>query len=295
MYKSLLIAASVLILIGGIIYFRQNGAWPQNIEMKNSQMLEKKEGGMEVAAEEVEYFAGTKGYFVYPVSRMADNGTRPAHTGHYTAGVIMIHEWWGLNDNIKDMAHELAKEGYLVFAVDLYKGKVAATREDAQKYRTELDTEEAVANMRAATAHLRSRGAEKIASLGWCFGGGKSLELALSGEKLDATVIYYGQLVTEKSVLQKIKWPVLGIFGGKDTSIPVETVNMFRDALSSLSIQNSVYIYPGVGHAFANPSGANFAPEETKDAWLKTLAFLAVNLKGMPSGGSHSPPIYSDE
>lgn len=276
----IILILTIAVLTG--IYFFAGKALPENLmEMKNSQMLEKKEGGMEVVSQEVEYFAGVKGYFA-----------RPANTGHYKAGVVMIHEWWGLNDNIKDMARELAKEGYLVLAVDLYNGKVATTREDAQKYRTELKPEEAVANMRSAVAYLRAQGAERMASLGWCFGGGKSLELALSGEKLDATIIYYGQLVLEKEKLQSIKWPVLGIFGGKDASISAQSISDFGSALTSLGIKNSLHTYPEVGHAFANPSGANFAPEETKDAWAKTLVFLTENLRGIKKSGQ---PVYSDD
>ena len=104
------------------------------------------------------------------------------------------------------------------------------------------------------------------------------MQLALH-EKMHATVIYYGNLQTNTSRLSVIKWPVLGIFGEKDTSIPVETVKKFDAALDELKIENEIYIYPNVGHAFANPSGANYAPNETKDAWEKTLAFLERNLK----------------
>ena len=125
----------------------------------------------------------------------------------------------------------------------------------------------------------KNKNAHKIASLGWCFGGGQALSLALSGENLDATVVYYGNLVTDQQRLSKIKWPVLGIFGDKDTSIPVGTVNEFRNSLTVLGIKNSIYIYPGVGHAFANPSGQNYSANETKDAWQKTLKFLDENLK----------------
>ena len=119
----------------------------------------------------------------------------------------------------------------------------------------------------------------KIASLGWCFGGGQSLRLALA-EKLDATVIYYGNLVTNEDDLSRINWPVLGIFGEQDQSIPVTTVKEFESSLNKLGIKNSINVYPGVGHAFANPSGASYAPEATQDAWKKTLEiFLDTNLK----------------
>ena len=226
-------------------------------------------GSYEVSAMEITYGGddGYGGYFATP----EEDGDFP--------GVVMIHEWWGLNDNIKNMAETLASEGYSVLAVDLYNGKVALTREEAMAYRQEATTEETTANLRAATAYLKSEGAEKVASLGWCYGGGKSLELALSGEPLDATLIYYGSLSTSTTALSAIDWPVLGIFGETDTSIPTTTVEQFKLALDNIGVQNSIHVYPGVGHAFANPSGDNYAPEETADAWQKTLEFLGENLR----------------
>ncbi|RJQ22472.1 dienelactone hydrolase family protein [Candidatus Woesearchaeota archaeon] len=220
-----------------------------------------------LAGEMITFGEDFSGYLVTP----PEPGRHP--------GVILIHEWWGLNDHIKETAEKLATEGYIVLAVDLYNGNVATERTDAQTYVSLVNKTKAVENLRAAKTKLLELGATKIASLGWCFGGGKSLELALSGEEMDATVIYYGTLVTDSEELRKIHWPVLGIFGETDTSIPVDSVNAFDSALDSLNVTNEIYIYPGVGHAFANPSGMNFAPEETKDAWSKTLAFLEKYLR----------------
>jgi len=226
-----------------------------------------KVSGVEVMGKNIAYFEGAQGFLV-----------KPKETGTYP-GIVMVHEWWGLNDNIRATAETLAKEGYVVLAVDLYHGEVATTRERAQELRNTLTKEAGIANLKAAVKHLRNENAQKIASLGWCFGGGKSLELALSGEKLDATVIYYGSLNIDRKELKKISWPVLGIFGEEDSSIPTSTVHKFRDALTSLGITNNIHIYPGVGHAFANPSGASYAANETKDAWQKTVAFLEQTLK----------------
>lgn len=119
----------------------------------------------------------------------------------------------------------------------------------------------------------------RIASLGWCFGGGQSLQLALNSHKpLAATVIDYGNLVTDQQQLAKITWPVLRIFGSADQSIPVSSVNQFKAALDANGTPNEIHIYEGVGRAFANPSGDNYAPKETQDAWQKTLAFLGQHL-----------------
>ena len=211
-----------------------------------------------------------RGYFVAPM----EEGEHP--------GVVMIHEWWGLNENIKEMAHELAEEGYNVLAVDLYDGRVAAGREDAGAFAGEVreNPERAIAHMQAAADFLRERDdfSGRIGSMGWCFGGGMSMQLALN-EPLDATVIYYGNLETDPATLESIDWPVLGVFGEEDTSITVESVNAFDAALDGLGIDNEIYIYEGVGHAFANPSNDGHDPEKTADAWEKTVNFLERTLQ----------------
>lgn len=221
------------------------------------------------------YYNDAIGYLVYPsVLNATDNG-------HKFPAVIMIHEWWGLNDNIKKTANKLSEEGYVVLAVDLYNGKVTNDQDRARDLSgiVRANPEEAITNLKAAVGFLSSLenvDKSRIASLGWCFGGGQSLQLALNSQQhpLNATIIYYGNLITDKQSLSKIHWPVLGIFGDKDTSIPVEQVNQFKNALDANEIVNEIYIYKDVGHAFANPSNENYAPKETADAWQKTLNFL---------------------
>jgi carboxymethylenebutenolidase len=226
------------------------------------------ETGLEVTELEVEYFTDVFDYLAKPVVK-----------NNYP-GVIMIHEWWGLNDHIKRTARELASEGYVVLAVDMYYGEVTTNPDRARELSSSLDQDIAIQNMKSAVTYLKTReNTGKVASLGWCFGGGQSLQLALSGERLDATVIYYGKLITKKSKLSLIKWPVLGIFGEEDTSIHVETVKEFKSILEQLGIENEIYIYPHVGHAFANPTGTNYSPNEAEDAWEKTLIFLNKHLK----------------
>ncbi len=207
---------------------------------------------------------------------------KPKTFGKYP-GIVMIHEWWGLNENIKEMAQILASEGYVVFAVDLY-GEVATTPEKARELNSQASGKQAelTSKMRAAVTYLRAIPEvddTNIGSIGWCFGGGQSLQLALSGEGMNATVIYYGRVTTNETQLSKVTWPMLGIFGEKDQSIPVDSVKAFDSALDKLGIENEIIIYPGVGHAFANPSGAAYSPNETKDAWEKTVAFFDRKLK----------------
>lgn len=284
MNQSIAIVVAVLVL-GGAFWWWQQGPMPTTDTsnpssqtsgpsmdtptdaVRNAEMLATDNPTPVTTENDVAYFPGAKGYFVHP----AAEGSYP--------GVVMIHENRGLRPEIRATAEQLAKEGYLVLAVDLYNGQIVETQEEARALSSSFNQTTGLANLKAAVAYLEDKGATKIGSLGWCFGGGQSLQLALSGEPLDATVIYYGRLVTETDQLNTIKWPVLGIFGGADQSISVESVNQFDAALDSVNVPNEIHIYPDVGHAFANPSGMNYAPEETKDAWGKTVTFLESNLK----------------
>ena len=234
-------------------------------ENNNSVIFET--GDLEVEATNISYFGNSNGYLA-----------KPAEDGDYP-GVIMIHEWWGLNDNIKQMAEKLASHGYVVFAVDLYDGQVGTTADEARQLRTSFEQSQWTENMNTAVSYLQeNHSPSSLGSIGWCFGGAQSLNLALNNENMDATVIYYGQLVTDTEELTKIDWPVLGIFAELDNGIPPETVKEFEMSLDEVGIQNDITIYPGVNHAFANPSGDRYAPEESKDAWQKTLSFFADNL-----------------
>ena len=235
-------------------------------ENNNSEIFV--EGNFEVQTEFVNYFDETNGYLAKPI----DQGSFP--------GIIIIHEWWGLNDNIKEMAKKLASHGYVVLAVDLYNGQVGTTSEQARALITSFDQKSGIENMNSAVTYLQDNyRIESLGSIGWCFGGGQSLNLALNNQEMDATVIYYGSLVTDSESLSSINWPILGIFAEMDQGIPLNTVLSFEESLNELDIQNDIYIYPGVDHAFANPSGERYAPTESQDAWQRTLTFLNENLK----------------
>src|SRR5918996_3418101 len=234
--------------------------------------------GQTIQNETVSYYENASGYLVYPLSNSPND---PTVSTEKLPAVIMIHENRGLNDNIKDTADLLSRQGYVVLAVDLFQGQVTADPNRAMELSSVVRNNPGIAieNMKSAVRYLTSLenvNGSRIASLGWCFGGGQSLQLALNSEDhpLAATIIYYGNLVNDTAALSKIKWPVLGIFGDQDQAIPVDSVMQFQQALNEIGVTNEIYIYPGVGHAFANPSNANYAPKETADAWQKTLAFL---------------------
>jgi carboxymethylenebutenolidase len=196
--------------------------------------------------------------------------------------VIVIHEWWGLNDNVRAMADRLAGEGYIVFAVDLYGGEVADSVAGARQLMLSVveNPDQASENIRKAYDFVNTTaGAPKVGSLGWCFGGGWSLNTAmLFPNELDAAVIYYGQVTDDEERLRPINVPMLGLFGADDTGISVESVQQFEAALERLRKDYEIQIYPGAGHAFANPTGRNYNAEVAEDAWRRTLEFFGHNL-----------------
>ena len=195
--------------------------------------------------------------------------------------LIVIHEWWGLNDNVRAMADRLAGEGYMVLAIDLYGGRTANTPAEARALMLEVveDPELARQNIRGAYQFLTTAGAPRIGSLGWCFGGGWSLNTAqLFPDDLDASVIYYGRVTDDDEELRPISSPILGLFAADDAGIKVESVEAFQAALRRLRKDHEIHIYPGVGHAFANPTGQNYNADAATDAWAKTVEFLDRHL-----------------
>lgn len=216
----------------------------------------------------VPYTPGASGYLALPADGL------PRHPG-----VVLIHEWWGLNDQMKSEADRLAKDGYVVLAVDLFKGQVASTPDQAQKQTQAVNADEAIANLKGAVNFLRQRqDVGEVASWGYCFGGRWSLQLAMAQKDLGAAVVYYGQLETDAAKLQGLP-PIQGVFGEADTSIPMTTVRAFDQALTQAGVTHEVHTYPDAPHAFANPTGGErYRPEAAADARAKTLSFLRANV-----------------
>jgi carboxymethylenebutenolidase len=209
---------------------------------------------------------------------------RPVDATEPLPALIVIHEWWGLNDNIKMMTERLAGEGYTALAVDLYDGQVAQTPEQAKALMQAAtqSPQKLETNLSQAYQYLKTeQQATKVASIGWCFGGSWSLNTALLlPNQLTATVIYYGgELVTDANRLRSLKMPILGLFGALDKNPSVETVKQFEAALKSVGNTPEIHIYDGADHAFANPSGTRYNAAAAADAWNKTTAFLARYLK----------------
>jgi carboxymethylenebutenolidase len=196
-------------------------------------------------------------------------------------GIVVIHEWWGLNAHVKHWADRLAADGYAALAVDLYGGNVATTRDDALKFMRSVDEAAGDAVITSALRYLASDPAiraKKRATIGWCFGGAWSLRAALSHPDLDAAVIYYGRLKTDPAVLGAIKAPILGVFGNEDGSIPPATVDAFEAGLKAAGVRNEILRYDA-NHAFANPSSARYDAGAAAEAWKQVRKFLALHLK----------------
>jgi carboxymethylenebutenolidase len=207
--------------------------------------------------------------------------TPPA--GAHLPGLIVIHEWWGLNDNIKAATRRLAGEGYATLAVDLYGGKVADTPDGAKQLMGGVmaNRDAAIAVLRAAEDFLQRQGAPKIGVIGWCFGGGWSLQTALEiPQGIDAAVVYYGQPEKDRARLERLRAPLLGLYGANDQSIPPAAVHEMEATLKQLGKSIEIHIYDGAGHAFANPSGTNYRPAAADDAWQRTVAFFKLHLQG---------------
>ncbi len=198
-------------------------------------------------------------------------------------GIVVIHEWWGLNDWVKEQASKLADQGYVALALDLYRGKVATTPEEAHEIMRGVPEDRAKRDLQAAYDYLASQPnvkKDRIGAIGWCMGGGYSLDVALLEPNLAADVINYGSLVTDPSEVKKINAPILGLFGAQDRGITPDDVKAFESEMKKQGKKIEVTIYPDAGHAFENPNNKDgYRPKDAQDAWNKTVAFLESTLK----------------
>ncbi len=193
--------------------------------------------------------------------------------------VILIHEWWGLNDNIKAMAEDMRGKGFHALAIDLFNGSVATNRDQARAQTKGVKAAEANATIATWVAWAKANGNGKVATLGWCFGGGWSLSAAL-GNKLDAAVIYYGRVTASAKQLGTLSVPLLGHFGTLDKSINPEMVGAFQKRLRDVGKADMLTTHwYTAGHAFANPTGGRYDEDDAALAWARTHTFLASHLR----------------
>ncbi|MGB7437948.1 MAG: dienelactone hydrolase family protein [Candidatus Acidiferrum sp.] len=224
--------------------------------------------------ETVSYKSGNEtvsGYLALPEAR----GKHPA--------IIVIHEFWGLNDWVKEQAQHFAELGYVALAVDLYRGKVGTTPDEAHILMRGLPDDRGMRDLQAAFTYLSSRPdveANKIAVIGWCMGGGWSIKLAEDQPKLAAFVVNYGSLPTDSSIIARIKAPMLGNFGADDRGIPPEAIHAFESEMKSQGKTADIKIYEGAGHAFQNPNNKDgYRKEATEDADKRIDSFFHKELQ----------------
>jgi carboxymethylenebutenolidase len=196
--------------------------------------------------------------------------------------VVVVHEWWGLNTQIRGIARRLAQEGYVAIVPDLYHGKVADDPELAHELSRGLDENKAVGDLESAVSWLRSQprvGKQKIGVVGFCMGGRISQLLALESPQISAAVMFYGRPETDPAVLAKLSAPLLGHFGATDQGIGADQTNALKAGLARAGKVGDVYVYAGAGHAFMNETRPSYHPDASKLAWARTLQFLQKYLK----------------
>ncbi|MBB4266353.1 dienelactone hydrolase family protein [Roseospira visakhapatnamensis] len=196
--------------------------------------------------------------------------------------VMLIHEWWGLNDQIKAAAREYAQAGYVALAIDLMGGAVASTPDAARAQMQAVDAAEATETCAAWMDWLRSHeaGTGRLGTVGWCFGGAWSLNASVAAP-VDATVIYYGRLIQEAEPLKALQGPVLGHFATQDGFIDQAMVKGFQAAMAEAGKADSLTLHwYEADHAFANPSGSRYDEDDARLAWERTMAFFDAHLKG---------------
>lgn len=209
----------------------------------------------------------TKGY----LSKPSGNGPFPA--------IIVLQEWWGLNDNIKEIVDRFAKEGFLALAPDLYRGTVAQNKVEAQSLVDNLSLEAGLLICLEAVDYLKTSGlAGKIGVTGFCMGGKYALFLASKSTEISACAPFYGHVPQPPQNLEGIKCPVLGNYAQADDGIKPEEVQLLKDTLTKYGVDHEIIIYPGAHHSFMNDKGENYNPEIAKQAWDKTISFFKKHL-----------------
>jgi carboxymethylenebutenolidase len=207
----------------------------------------------------------------------------PEGKGPFPA-IVVIQEWWGLTDWIKDNAKKLAEHGYVCLAPDLYRGKVATEPAVAGQLMKGMPQDRALRDLKGALDALAANekvDKQRIGSIGWCMGGGLSLQLALHDKRIKACAMCYGRVVTDADKLKSLNGPVLGVFGAEDRGIPPAAVRKFEAALKEAGKKvERIHIYPNAGHGFMRGGGNRaYNAEAAKEAWGEIDKFFAKALK----------------
>jgi carboxymethylenebutenolidase len=196
-------------------------------------------------------------------------------------GVIIVQEWWGLVDHIKELADRLAAEGFVALAPDLYHGSMATEPQEAQKLLMEMNLDQAAADLRGAADALKANGAtgDKVGAVGFCMGGLLALYAGTVSPNVGAVVDFYG-VGRAQPDYSKLQGPVLLITGDQDQGASPQKVQEQAEAIKAAGKQAEVVVYPGANHAFMNDTRKEVYKEDAaKDAWTRMLNLLRSNLK----------------
>ena len=206
------------------------------------------------------------------------NGALAMPIGVPAPTVILIHDGWGLNDQIKTVTAEYGRQGYLAVAVDLMAGSVATTTEEARALTRSVDPAAATDTLAGWIEWLRVHDASnrKIGTVGWCFGGGWALNASIA-TPVEATVIYYGRVTRVAGDLRKLKGPVLGHFATRDRFVGAAMVTAWEQAMNEAGKAYETHWYDA-DRGFANPTSARYDETDARLAWGRTLAFLGKHL-----------------
>jgi carboxymethylenebutenolidase len=223
--------------------------------------------------DEVVKYGNASGYLALPAAGLeAKKGA-----------VIVIQEWWGVDDWVREQNQRFAGQGFVALAPDLYRGRVAKSPDEAHELMRGMPEDRAMADLEAAVDYLSTRAdvdPNRIGVIGWCMGGGYALALATADTRVKATVINYGRLVTDSSAIARIKGPILGNFGGADRGIPADDVRKFGGDLTKYGKLGDIKIYDGAGHAFMNPNNTEgYNAAAAQDAWGRIDRFFDRTLR----------------
>ncbi len=197
--------------------------------------------------------------------------------------VIVIHEWWGLNEQVRGVVRSLASEGFLAFAVDLFHGQVAKDASQAAAMMQALDSKRAMADLHAAVQVLLRSSSAHVGVMGFCMGGGYALATAAANPEVKAAVAYYGIPSPALADVTHIKAKVLGHYANRDTHVSPERVAALEKTLAGAGVKATLYRYEA-DHAFANEKRPEvYAKAAAELAWKRTVEFLHTELGGSPA------------
>lgn len=223
---------------------------------------------------------------------------RPAGAGPHPT-VIMIHEFWGFNTEMRDKADLLARSGYVVVAPDMFRGSSTNWIPRAIYQTLTTPQERRNTDLDAVYAWLEQQpevDPGRVAVMGFCFGGATSLRYSLWNPKLAATAVFYGSPISDANQLKSLPGPLLGVFGGADSSIPLAEVGAFESALVTAGIPSTITIYPDQPHAFITDVAAIEAGGAPGAAWAQLLGFLDSALRTAPQAARplHAPRVVAE-